>query len=99
MPYGRLMLLGLVCGLLGPMIDFAPSAAQLPAGPESIRLGMTATQVHGLLGPPTNISRRIILYRTHEQWHYAKPRLRLSFDHPRGTTAVLVGISAPVRND
>ena len=99
MPYGRLILLGLLCGLLGPIIDLAPSAAQPPAGAESIRLGMTAKQVHGLLGPPTNISRRIILYRTHEQWHYAKPRLRLSFDHPRGASAVLVGISTPDRND
>ena len=99
MPRGRLLLLGLLCGLLGPMIDRAPSAAQPPAGVESIRLGMNTQQVHALLGPPTNISRRIILYRTHEQWHYAKPRLRLSFDHPRGMPAVLVRISALDRND
>ena len=98
MPYGRLILLCLLCGLLGPVIELA-SSEQPPAGPESLRLGMTAQQVHGLLGPPTNISRRIILYRTHEQWHYVKPRLRLSFDHPRGATAVLVGISTADRND
>lgn len=99
MPRGRLLLLGLLCGLLGPMIDRAPSAAQPPAGAGSIRLGMNTKQVLTLLGPPTNISRRIILYRTHEQWHYAKPRLRLSFDQPRGKPAVLVRISALDRND
>ena len=55
---------------------------------------MTAPQVRDQLGAPTTVSRRIILYRTHEQWHYAKSGLRLSFDHPRGASAVLVRISA-----
>src|SRR4051812_44828784 len=99
MPRRRLMLLVLLCGLLGPMGELVPSAAQPPAGAEGLRPGLTAKQVRDLLGPPTHISRRIILNRTHEQWHYAKPRVRLSFDHPRGSEAVLVRISGRDRGD
>jgi hypothetical protein len=93
MPRRRLLLLALSCGLLGPVSDLAQSAAQPPPETEPLRLGMTANQVRDLLGPPTNISRRVILYRTHEQWHYDKLGLRLSFDHPRGATARLVQIA------
>jgi hypothetical protein len=99
MPRRRLMLLALLCGLIGPMSDLEQTGAQPPAGVEGLRLGMTSNQVRDLLGPPTNVSRRIILYRTHEQWHYAKQGLRLSFDHPRGASAVLVRISARDRGD
>ena len=94
MPRRRLMLLAFLCGLTGPLSDTTRTVAQPPSGVERVRLGMTAAQVRDQLGPPTNISRRIILYRTHEQWHYAKSALRLSFDHPRGASAVLTRISA-----
>ena len=90
----RLILLAFLCGLVGPLGDPAPTNAQPPSGVERIRLGMTAPQVRDQLGAPTNVSRRIVLHRTHEQWHYAKSGLRLSFDHPRGASAVLVRISA-----
>lgn len=94
MPRRPLMLLALLCGLASPVSDTARTVAQPPSGVERVRLGMTAAQVRDQLGVPTNISRRIILYRTHEQWHYAKTGLRLSFDHPRGSSSVLVRISA-----
>ena len=90
----RLIVLAFLFGLVGPLGERARTNAQPPSGVERVRLGMTAAQVRDQLGPPTNISRRIILYRTHEQWHYAKSGLRLSFDHPRGASAVLVRISA-----
>ena len=93
MPRLRLMLLIFLCGLLSPLIDLAPSAEQPPVGAEGLRLGMTAKRVRDLLGPPRHISRRVILYRTQEQWHYAKPPLRLSFDYPRGSSPILVRIS------
>ena len=94
-----LLLLVVLCGILGPLGDLARSAEQPPVGAEALRLGMTSAQVRDVLGPPTNVSRRIILYRTHEQWHYTKPSLRLSFDHPRGSSAVLVRISKRDRPD
>jgi hypothetical protein len=87
-------LLAFLFGLVGPLGECARTNAQPPSGVDHVRLGMTAGQVRDQLGPPTNISRRIILYRTHEQWQYAKSGLRLSFDHPRGASAVLVRISA-----
>jgi hypothetical protein len=99
MPRARAMLLVLLCGLIGAMRVPAQMDAQPTVGAEKLRSGMTAKQVRDLLGPPTNVSRRIILYRTHEQWHYAKSGLRLSFDHPRGASAVLVRISARDRTD
>ena len=83
----------LLCGLFVSICFPEQATAQLPAGAEGLRLGMTSTRVRDLLGPPPHVSRRIILYRTHEQWHYAKSGLRLSFDHPRGASAVLVRIS------
>jgi hypothetical protein len=94
MPRPRLLFLALLCGLAGPLSDAARTVAQPPSGVGRVRLGMTAAQVRDHLGAPTTISRRIILYRTHEQWHFAKTGLRLSFDHLRGSSAVLVRISA-----
>jgi hypothetical protein len=93
MPRRRLILLVLLCGLSGPSSDAARTNAQPTSGVERIRLGMTASQVRDHLGVPTGVSRRIILYRTHEQWHYAKSGLRLSFDHPRGSPPVLIRIA------
>ena len=99
MPRCRLLLLLFLCGHLGPLSNPAPSAEQPPAGADSLRLGMSPKQVRDILGEPMNVSRRIILNRTHEQWHYNKLRLRLSFDHPRGASAVLVRISPTERKD
>lgn len=94
MPRRRLILLAFLCGLTGPLSNTARTIEQPPSRVERVRLGMSAAQVRDQLGAPTNISRRIILYRTHEQWHYASSGLRLSFDRPRGASAVLVRISA-----
>ena len=93
MPRGRLMLLVLICGHIGPLIALARPVEQPAVKADGLRLGLTTKQVRDSLGTPTHISRRVILYRTQEQWHYARPRVRLSFDQPQGSPAVLVRIS------
>ena len=68
-----------------------------PAGPsaEPIRLGLSPREVLALLGPPQDVSRQILLYRTVEQWHYAHPTRRLQFDWLRGQTPILKAIDGP----
>jgi hypothetical protein len=57
---------------------------------ESVRVGMTATKVRKLLGPPERISRQVLYQRSVEQWSYTSPEpFLIHFDCTRSQEPIV----------
>jgi len=85
--YFAAMLCAMACQLpLGSRVE------DRPARLESVRRGMSATEVKQLIGVPQRIT-RVVLFRRHlEQWHYDDRAGYIEFACPRGEENHVVGV-------